>query len=799
MLWFNGYHLVMAYSLLIVESPAKCDKIEKYLGQGYKCIASYGHLQELTSLKDIDIKNNFKPKFNPIEKKTQQITRIKNMITNAKEVILATDDDREGEGIAWHICELFNLSVEHTKRIIFHEVTESALKAAVKTPTRLNMNLVNAQQGRQILDLLVGFKISPVLWQNISRTKKGLSAGRCQTPAIRLIYDNQKDIDNSPGKKVYNTTGYFTDKNLPFILNNLYNNEDEMIEFLEETTEHEHILSCEKPKESIRKAPQPFTTSGIQQSANNELHISPKETMQICQKLYEGGYITYMRTDSKVYSKEFMEKANEYIINKYGNKENDPNKLLRKNSDNSEEKDDDNKSKKKSKSKKKVDENIPSPQEAHEAIRPTNIKIDNLPKENTDFNGKELKLYRMIWRNTVESCMSDALYNIFSAKISAPKKYEYKYLTEQIVFPGWKYVNGYEEINPIYSYLQTIKKGVVKYKKMVCKLTIKDLKTHYTEAKLVQLLEQKGIGRPSTFSSLVEKIQEKEYIKKEHIKGKTLICTDFELENDEILEIETKREFGNEKNKLVIQPIGIIVLEFLLKTYDTLFEYEYTKNMEDILDIIAKGEKKYYELCEDCLMEINKTLVNEGRDNKEDIVIDDEHIYMIGKHGPVIKYTQKNLSEENVVKFKAVKKNIDLDKLRNRDYLLEDIVEDTNLNKKLGVYKKEDLFLKSGQFGLYVVWGDNKKSINEIKIKERDIVLKDIIELIENSINTNLVREITEDSSIRKGKYGDYIFYKTKKMVKPKFLKLNGFKDDYKKCDINTIKDWINETYKMNI
>ena len=789
----------MAYSLLIVESPAKCNKIEKYLGQGYKCIASYGHLQELTSLKDIDIKNNFKPKFNPIEKKTQQITRIKNMITNAKEVILATDDDREGEGIAWHICELFNLSVEHTKRIIFHEVTESALKAAVKTPTRLNMNLVNAQQGRQILDLLVGFKISPVLWQNISRTKKGLSAGRCQTPAIRLIYDNQKDIDNSPGKRVYNTTGYFTDKNLPFILNNLYNNEDEMIEFLEETTEHEHILSCEKPKESIRKAPQPFTTSGIQQSANNELHISPKETMQICQKLYEGGYITYMRTDSKVYSKEFMENANEYIINKYGNKEKDPNKLLRKNSDISEEKDDDKKSKKKSKSKKKVDENIPPPQEAHEAIRPTNIKIENLPSENTDFNGKEVRLYRIIWRNTVESCMSDALYNIFSAKISAPKKYEYKYLTEQIVFPGWKYVNGYEEINPTYSYLQSIKKGVVKYKKIVCKLTIKDLKTHYTEAKLVQLLEQKGIGRPSTFSSLVEKIQEKDYIKKEHIKGKTLICTDFELENDEILEIETNREFGNEKNKLVIQPIGIIVIEFLLKTYDTLFEYEYTKNMEDILDIIAKGEKKYYELCDDCLMEINKTLIKEVRDNKEDIVIDDDHIYMICKHGPVIKYTQKDKGQENVVKFKAVKKDIDLDKLRNGEYLLEDIVEDNNLNKKLGLYKDKEVFLKKGQYGLYIVWGDNKKSINEIKIKETDIVLKDVIELIENTINTNFVREITEDLSIRKGKYGDYIFYKTKKMAKPKFLKLNAFKDDYKKCDINTIKDWINKTYKMNI
>jgi DNA topoisomerase I len=794
----------MSYSLLIVESPAKCDKIEKYLGAGYRCIASYGHLQELSSLKNIDIKNNFKPTFNPIEKKLQQIARIKNMITNSKEVILATDDDREGEAIAWHICVLFNLSIENTKRIIFHEVTESALKKAVKAPIRLNIDLINAQQGRQILDLLVGFKISPVLWQNISRTKKGLSAGRCQTPAIRLIYENQKDIDNSPGKKVYNTTGYFTDKNLAFTLNYTYDDEDKVIEFLEDTTEHEHVFSCEKPKDSIRKAPQPFTTSGIQQTANNELHISPKETMQICQKLYEGGYITYMRTDCKTYSKEFLEKANELIINKFGAKYDDPNKLLRgANDDASEEKENDKKNKKKSKTKKKDDENIPPPQEAHEAIRPTNVTIENLPDDG-DFSGKEIRLYRMIWRNTLESCMSDAEYKIFSAKITAPNNHEYKYLTEQVVFPGWKLVNGYEEINQIYSYLQnlskTLKSNILKYKKITCKLTIKDLKSHYTEAKLVQLLEQKGIGRPSTFSSLVEKIQERDYVKKENIKGKTITCTDFELENDEILEIENKREFGNEKNKLVIQSIGIMVIEFLLKTYDTLFEYEYTKNMEDILDLIAKGERKYYELCEECLKEIDKVSVKVTRDNKEDIVIDDNHTYMIGKHGPVIKYTDNkaNNSKSAEIKFKPVKKDIDLDRLKNGEYELDDILEEANLNRKLGTHQNEDLFLRKGKFGLYVVWGENKKSINDIQIKEADIKLEDVIETINTQNNKNMVREITPDLNIRKGQFGDYIFYKTKKMKKPRFLKLAGFMNDYKNCDINILKQWITETYKIN-
>ena len=794
----------MSYSLLIVESPAKCDKIEKYLGSGYKCIASYGHLQQLTSLKDIDIENNFKPSFIPIESKQQQITKIRKLIDNCKEVILATDDDREGEGIAWHICLLFNLSIENTKRIIFHEVTESAIKSAVKTPTRLNMNLVNAQQGRQILDLLVGFTVSPVLWQNISRTKKGLSAGRCQTPAIRLIYDNQKEIDNSPGKKVYNTTGYFTDKNLPFTLNHSFDNEDKVIKFLEDTTEEKHKFSCEKEKESIRKAPQPFTTSGIQQTANNEMHISPKETMQICQKLYEGGYITYMRTDSKVYSKEFVEKTNELIINKYGGlKEGDilKNELIRcweeESVENTTNKKIDTKKPKKKKNEEKEIKN-PVAQEAHEAIRPTNIKVEKLPEEG-DFSGREIRLYRMIWRNTMESCMTDAKYKIFSAKITAPQKYEYKYLTEQIVFPGWKYVNGYEETNPIYNYLQilsqNLKNNILKYKKITCKLTLKDLKTHYTEAKLVQLLEQKGIGRPSTFSSLVEKIQERDYVKKENIKGKIIICTDYELEDDEISEIENKKEFGNEKNKLVIQPIGNIVIEFLLKTYSNIFDYDYTKNMENILDMIANGERKYYELCDECLKELDKVGIETKRDNKQDIVIDNEHTYMIGKHGPVIKYIENN--NINSVKFKAVKKDIDLNKLRNGEYKINDIIEDSNLNKKLGSYENEDIFLKKGKFGLYVVWGENKKSINDIQVKEDDIELNDIIRFIENNTNPNIVREITEDLCIRKGKYGDYIFYKTKKMKNPKFLKLNEFNDDYRKCDLKILKEWISETYKV--
>jgi len=775
----------MSYTLVIVESPAKCQKIESYLGPGYKCIASYGHLQQLNSLNDIDISNNFKPKFVPIDTKRQQINKIKQLITHSKEVILATDDDREGEAISWHICQLFDLSITDTKRIIFHEVTKPAITKAIKNPTTLNMSLVNAQLGRQILDLLVGYKISPILWEQISRTMK-LSAGRCQTPALRLVYENYTDINNSPGTKSYNTNGYFTDKNLPFSLNYNYDNEEKMVEFLEMSTEHTHILACDKPKDSTRKSPQPFTTSTLQQTSSNELHISPKEAMQICQKLYEGGYITYMRTDSKIYSKDFVDKAIEYIKKNYGEEYccKDTNVLTDSSASKSNKK----------KGTKKEDNN--KAQEAHEAIRPTNVSVTKLP-EDGDFTTRERKLYYLIWKNTLESCMCDALFKTILARISAPEKHEYRYTCENLVFLGWKIIdyNIKEELvvdstkKMAYEYLPKIVNKTIPYKKIVCKFTLKDLKTHYTEAKLVQLLEQKGIGRPSTFSSLIEKIQQRGYVKRENIKGKTITCTDFELENDEILETETKREFGNEKNKLVIQQTGILVIELLIKNYSQLFNYDYTKQMEDILDIIAKGEKEYHTLCSECLNQIDSINDDIKVNKSEQIKIDNNHIYMIGKHGPVIKSTVNKKS-----RFISVKKDIDLEKLKNGEYKLEDITQNNQIDKILGKYENTDLILKKGKFGLYVTWGNNKKSINNININEASITLDDVISFInKTATNTTILREITKDISIRNGQYGHYIFYKTNKMTKPKFIKLNNFNDDYLNCPRDSILDWLKD------
>jgi len=773
----------MSYTVVIVESPAKCKKIEDYLGPGYKCIASYGHIQELSGINNIEIDNNFKPNFQLLDNKVQQINKIRNLIKNSKDVLLASDDDREGEAIGWHICQVFDLPLS-TKRIIFHEITKNAIQRAVQNPTTLNMDIIHAQQARQILDVIVGYKISPMLWKHISwNTKTGLSAGRCQTPALRLVYDNQKDIEDSPGKKVYNTTGYFTQMNLGFALSHNFeiisfnSTTNTMEEFLEESVEHNHSYSCSKPKQTTKNPPTPFTTSTLQQKASSELNISPKETMSICQKLYEAGHITYMRTDSTTFSSEFIENASEFIKKKFGDD------YLHENVGRLSERKVE-KPKKKSKKKEEKENNA---QEAHEAIRPTDVTLEKIDDA---FSSKERRMYHLIWAVTVESCMSPALYNSISAKISAPMEKEYKYNSELVYFPGWKMVRGYEKENPEFQFLQTLKnKSTVHYNKIVAKVSVKDLKSHYTEAKLVQLLEDKGIGRPSTFSNLIDKIQDRGYVKKDNVKGKKIKCIDYELVKDELEEIEDEREFGNEKNKLVIQPLGILVLEFLLKYFDKLFDYEYTKNMETDLDIIAKGNKIWHNLCRSCFNDINECSKELGDGDKQIIKIDEEHVYMIGKYGPIIKKGNKDNAT-----FLPVKKDINLEKLKNGDYTLDEIIETQSGSKILGKYKKNDVVLKKGKFGNYIVWNDNKKSLNGMEKNMDEITLDDVIPIIENKVSTNpaIVRLINEDISIRNGKFGTYIFYKTHNMTKPKFIKFNKFKGNYNTCPKEEIEKYVN-------
>jgi DNA topoisomerase-1 len=783
-------------SLVIVESPAKCKKIEEYLGAGYKCIATYGHLRELPSLKNIDIENNFKPTYiiidNAIKKK--QIEILRKEIKKADEVILGLDGDREGEKISFCVAQLFNLDINKTKRITFNEITETAIRNAIQNPRTIDMNIVNAQQARQILDVLVGFKVSPVLWKLVSQPNgkdNALSAGRCQTPALKLVYENQKEIDESTERKVYNTTGYFTNLNLPFELNKQIEDEDDMIDFLDKSADFSHIYTCSQPIKVLKQPPEPFTTSRLQQVASNELHYSPKETMRICQLLYEGGYITYMRTDSKTYSVEFMDSAKEYIRKTYDAQY--IGQLLDGKCDDNIVKD---AVKKRSKKKENKTEFA---QEAHEAIRPTNISLQNLPEE---MDSKEKKMYKLIWTNTLESCMTPASFYSITASISAPENSKYSYTTELIDFPGWKIVeNKFSRENKDYQYLQIITSNVaIQHKKIYSKVTIKGSKSHYTEAKLVQLLEEKGIGRPSTFSSLIDKIQERGYVKKEDIKGKEIICRDFELEDGEICEIQNKREFGNEKSKLVIQPLGIIVMEFLDKHFNKLFNYEYTSLMESALDKISKGEIIWFEVCSSCNKEVDNLIELIKDETKFEFQIDDNNTYMIGKYGPVIKCVEEKDGKEEVI-FKSVKKDLDISKLKIGEYELDDIIEQNktgNIQYNLGKYEGKDVILRKGKFGLYTSWGDNSKTLKELGNRPiENITFEEVIAILEKG--SGIVRVINTNLTIRKGPKGDYIFYKNSKMKKPIFYDIKSFttetKEDYKTCDINILKSWISEKY----
>ena len=722
-------------TLIIVESPAKCKKIESFLGVGYKCIATFGHVRECKSLENIETKNDFQIKYDLIQdaKKRKYLDSLGAEIKKSGDVYLATDDDREGEAIAWHICMLFNLPVERTKRIVFHEITQNAIKNALKMPRHIDMNKVNSQQARQVLDLLIGFKISPILWKTISKnSKNSLSAGRCQTPALKLIYENQKEIDESCVELVYKTKGIFTNQNILFELNHEFLEDKEVNEFLKKTNHFNHVYNCTEPVKIKKHPPQPFSTSTIQQKASNEFHFSPKETMQICQSLYEEGYITYMRTDSKKYSKEFIESSKSYILKYFGSEkyisqdleritaseigDSNPTAIFSQ----EEQKGISILKRKKTNTNTNTNTNTKDSLliQAHEAIRPTNIYCVELPEK---MNLREKKIYKLIWTNSLQSCMSDSEYYSITASLTAENNYNFIHHSELLDFAGWEKIKNEksdknEKKNSEYNYLLQIKQSkVLSFKKVLSTIQVKNQKNHYTEARLVQLLEEKGIGRPSTFSSLVDKIQEREYVVKQNIPGKEIICKEFELENNSISCIDVKREIGNEKSKLVIQNVGKIVCEFLYEHFDELFCYNYTKSMEDELDRINCGEKIWYFPCRDCLnlieniLEKNSTLFNK----KVEFKIDENHYYIVGKNGPIIKCI--DAKDKNII-FKPVREDIDLVQLSLGKYKLEDIIDNEKINKPtcilLGRYENQDLVLKKGKYGLYVTWGKNSKSLS---------------------------------------------------------------------------------------
>jgi len=871
-------------SLVIVESPAKCQKIESYLGKDkYMCLASFGHIREIADgLKSIAVDHDFAIKFAIMSSKHAQVAKLRAAIAEAAEVILATDDDREGEAIAWHLCQVFHLSVETTKRIVFHEITEPALKAAVAAPRTIDMSLVLAQQARQVLDLIVGYKISPVLWTYVAHTN--LSAGRCQTPALRLIYENYKEIEASTATMVYTVSGIFTKLNLTFHLSREIESSaadssgQESLElFIRETAAAPNAgfrSTVGAAKKATKAPPSPYSTSTLQQAASNELHLSPKDTMSVAQKLYEQGYITYMRTDSKVYSAEFVAKAQSYILKRFGDEGKTTDDLLLGNLSGT--------------------ASAVAGAAAHEAIRPTDISRTLLPQS---CHPREHRLYSMIHRNTLESLMAAAICQTITMAITSPvavvsvsgtsMSCEYRYTAEQVIKPGWKLVAGcYDKEAKEYTYFASFATTaastahIMPFKRIMTKCSLRNSKSHYTESGLVQMLERMGIGRPSTFSSLVDKIQERGYVKLQDVRGKSLECREFVITkqtDSAAASVESKtevREIGGETRKLVIQPLGIIVIEFLLTHFAPLFEYEFTKNMENQLDEIATGGMVWHELCYKCWFDVTTQLqeLKERGVIKEEIQIDDRHSYIMGKNGPVIRCRVADAESDDGSDhgdtddddaeapkptetkpkfiFKSVRPNLEYSKIQRGEYSLAYMLGEAELNdggagtktgaitaaataptpisvagggRLMGEYQGQNVIIKSGKYGAYIVWGSMNLSLKPLLggdgrgrggggKTEFDLSLQDVIAFIEKSSGSDagdntegtatttapyqgqIMRTIDENTTIRYGRYGPYIFHKTAKMSKPAFVALKGFAEkhgNYMTCEAGVLHEWI--------
>ncbi len=766
-------------SLIIVESPNKIKKISSFLDNAYIVCATAGHIYEMdTSLGLKCIKEDYEPIMKIIPTKGKFIKTIRENYKECEKVYLATDADNEGERIAFDICQYLKLPLT-TARLIFREITKSAIVNAIKKPVTIDIDKVKAQKARSVLDLLIGFKLSPQVSRALSM--KGLSLGRCQTPALRLIYENQEEINSTPPKVTYRIKGVF--HKISFNLSRTIPNEEDVKTFLQLSKKHRHQMTFSPLRKSVERAPMTLTTSSLQQKASNELHFSPKDTMRMAQTLYEHGYITYMRTDSHKIAEEFILKITHYIQTEYTEDYIKPNVdfafgLKKKGA-----------------------------QEAHECIRPTDIM-----RKEVDVGEREKRLYKLIWKTTLQACMADAEYLAFDAFVSAPHienteedeeqeetdKIHYITTMKQIVFEGFLIVDGIECIPDTLFYsicpyetntddikglfggldipemdITRVETENIPYQEITAKVSLQGSIQHYTEAKLISTLERKGIGRPSTYSSLVSVIQERGYVEKTDITGTEYEIADYTLKQNKITVKKQKKVLGSEKSKLRITDIGKHVIEFAIKYYKDLFEYTYTSQMESKLDEVAKNKYDWREVCK------------EGDDTLNALI-----------------QTTKGIK-----------------------------IERERISNVIGEYEGHPIELKKGKFGYFATWKQTRVSVKSedvnietdilpmLKLSELNPLFKTsksnternekLVEtpelisqyraLMENPTYVGIVRPITDTLSIRKGKYGPYIFYKTKTMKSPKFLKLKGFSEDPITCDLNTLTEWIELTYHAEL
>ena len=572
--------------LFIVESPAKCQKIRSYLGDGWKVIASMGHVRGLEeSLDALGRESGWNPRFEVLKGKTKAVKEIKDAAKGATEVWLGTDDDREGEAIAWHLCHLLKLSPETTPRAIFHEVTETAIQASVADKNkRLNGPMVQAQFARSMLDLLVGFSISPVLWKNIAY---GLSAGRCQTPALHLVFDKEMEIAGFASKQSWVYEANFTPVGLDFPIactGTWYpQGLDEVREYLAAVSAAGKLVDI-ADKTSTTAAPMPLITSSLQQECSSVYHINPKTAMTIAQRLYEAGHITYMRTDNPVLGPDCLNECREFVEGKYGDTYLNAGGVAKKKS-------------KKTKAEKTEKEAVV--QGAHEAIHPTHMDLTSLPTEET-WSDQDRKVYSHIWKRTLQSVMAAAQQKSRSFTFqldSASEKETWKGSLSMLVFKGWKILNEENDTEKEEQFAKTdslAKNGKAKWSDMVGRQVATQPPSRFSEAQLVQQLEEKGIGRPSTFASLIATIIDRKYVEKKTSKGVSVDLYKLEKVGPKgaVKETTVKKDVGGDKDKIHLTSLGKSVIDFVDTRFSDIFAYGFTAGMEEDLDLVAHGKKE---------------------------------------------------------------------------------------------------------------------------------------------------------------------------------------------------------------
>jgi DNA topoisomerase-1 len=737
----------MEDNLVIVESPAKAKTIKKFLGNNYLVKSSYGHVRDLAKKEGIETDKNYKPKYIIPDDKKSVVKELKDEAKNSKTVWLATDEDREGEAIAWHLYQVLELSPEKTRRIVFHEITKSAIQNAIKNPRSIDINLVNAQQARRILDRLVGFELSPVLWRKI---RPSLSAGRVQSAAVRLIVEREREIINFKSTSSYKVAGIFSNGKEEFKaeISKKLSKEEEAKQLLQNCKNATFKVSDITKKPSKKHPAPPFTTSTLQQEASRKLGFSVSRTMTIAQKLYEAGKITYMRTDSVNLSKAAMASASDVIENEYGAKYKKTRQYTTKSK---------------------------GAQEAHEAIRPTFL-------ENQSVTGSEAekKLYNLIWKRTIASQMSDAELEKTNVKIDISNdNHQFIASGEVVKFDGFLKVyfesTDNEEEQESRGLLPKLAEGQeVDYKQIKAIQRFTHHPPRYTEASLVKKMEELGIGRPSTYAPTISTIQNRGYVLREDRPGTPREYKEIIL--DDNLREETKTEMaGAEKKKLFPNDIGMVVNDFLKKNFPEVINYNFTAEVEQQFDKIAQGYIEWSKMIDEFYKTFHKkvedTLENAERDSGTRVLGTDPKTgrqvsAKIGPYGPMVQLGTKE--EEEKPKFASLQKGQHLETIT-----LEEALKLFDLPREVGEYEGKKVTVGIGRFGPYVKHDGKYASLKKGIDDPFKITLDRAIELIEEKKERERKKQVKtftkdKDLQILKGRYGPYISYKKSNYRIPK-------------------------------